>query len=80
MFFRIRSLIINVNFETASEGKANIRIVDMLGQVVKAEMVEFAGGENREEINMDGRLADGMYFMEFQTGDKLQYVKLYKSK
>ncbi|HXH19185.1 MAG TPA: T9SS type A sorting domain-containing protein, partial [Chitinophagales bacterium] len=69
-----------INFESAREGKAEIRIVDMLGQIVNNDRIEFTSGENQTEIQLDGKLADGMYFMEFRTDEKMEYVKLYKSR
>jgi len=71
---------ITVTVESAIESNAEIRMADMLGQMVRTEKIQLLKGVNQIEINPDGRLAEGMYFLELRTSERTDYVKLYKSR
>jgi hypothetical protein len=69
---------LTVEFTSGIEGTADLRMIDVLGQAVKFERVSVMTGANKQVLNLDGTLADGIYFLEVRMGDQVQYVKLMK--
>ncbi len=72
--------ILEVEFSAEGSGRAQISLIDMLGQVVESHKAEFEKGRNQSQIILEDVHADGMYFLEFRSGDRVEYVKLYKSR
>ena len=52
----------------------------MLGQAVYSEYTGFIKGDNQKIISFDGRLSEGMYFLQFDAGAETAYRKLYKAR
>src|SRR5665213_2268609 len=69
------SEIVTIVFSTMEEGAYNIRLENMLGQVVKSEISNAALGDNTYKINLDG-IAKGIYMVILQKGESISKLKL----
>lgn len=69
---------IMVEFQSEVDGKAELRMVDVLGQIVSSETLDVKAGNNQTEVHSDNLLAAGIYFLELRTNGKRQFVKLMK--
>ena len=67
--------MVTIAFSTMDEGAYSIRLVDMLGQVVKSEIGNAGTGDNSFMMNLDG-VSKGMYMVILQKGDNISKGKL----
>jgi len=68
-------VIVTIAFSSMEEGAYSIRLVDMLGRVVKSEISNAGLGENTYTMNLDG-IAKGVYMVILQKGDNISKGKL----
>jgi hypothetical protein len=61
--------LVTITFSTMEEETYNIKLVDMLGRVVKSDIDNATFGENSHILNLD-RIAKGVYMVILQKGDK----------
>jgi PKD repeat protein len=73
----ITVLELNVSSKQATE--ATVKINDMLGRIEMEQQVKLAGGANKLNVNMEN-LANGVYQLSIQTGNKTITYKVVKSK
>jgi hypothetical protein len=71
--------MLNVEFTSGIEGQAELKVLDVLGQVIKFSRVDVVSGVNMQTIELDGALSSGVYFLELRLAEKVQYVKVMKS-
>ena len=67
--------MVTIAFSSMDEGVYNIKLIDMIGRVVKSEIGNAGQGENTYLMNLDG-IAKGVYMVILQKGDKLSKAKL----
>jgi type IX secretion system substrate protein len=66
---------VTIAFSTIEEGSFTIKLVDMLGRVVKSEINNARLGDNTYIINLDG-VGKGVYLVVLQHGDNISKAKL----
>ena len=64
-----------VAFSSMEEGTFNVRLVDMLGRVVKSETGNVTLGDNKYIMSLDG-VASGVYMVIMQRGDNISKAKI----
>jgi hypothetical protein len=69
---------LTVEFTAEFDGAAELRMIDVLGQVVKNERIAVMTGVNKQNLNLDAALAEGIYFLEVRMNNQVRYVKLMK--
>jgi|ERR1035437_599702 hypothetical protein len=67
--------VVTISFTTMDEGAYSIRLVDMLGRVVKSEIGNAGLGDNSFILNLDG-ISNGVYMVILQKGDNISKGKL----
>ena len=67
--------MVTITFSTMEEGAYSIRLVDMMGRVVKSEIDNAGLGDNSYIMNLDG-VTKGMYIVILQKGDNIFKAKL----
>jgi hypothetical protein len=68
-------VVVTIAFSTMEEGFYNIKLVDMLGRVVKSEIGSAGLGENTYILTLNG-VAKGVYTVTLQKGDNISKAKL----
>jgi type IX secretion system substrate protein len=67
--------MVTIAFSTMEEGSYYIKLVDMMGRVVKSEIGNAGLGENTYILNLDG-IAKAVYTVMLQKGDNIFKAKL----
>ena len=67
--------LVNIAFSSLDEGAYSIKLVDMLGRVVKSDIINAGPGENTYVMNLDG-IAKAVYTVVLQKGDNISKAKL----
>lgn len=67
--------VANVKVQLSNDANLSIRIVDILGKVVYSEINAAVAGSNAFTLNTSN-LSNGVYFVEVQSGDVTNKVKL----
>lgn len=68
---------VSLNFTSESEGKANLKIYSISGQLIKSFEIQSLKGKNTFDVNVE-ELSKGMYFFNFLLEDQLQNIKFIK--
>jgi len=67
--------IVTITFSAMEEGAYNIKLIDMVGRIVKSETINANSGDNTYIMNLDG-IAKGVYMIILQKGDNISKGKL----
>ncbi len=67
-----------VEFNSGFEGKADLALIDVLGQRMNATQVEVAEGRNKQMLSLDATLVSGIYFLEVRMNEQVHFVKVMK--
>jgi len=67
--------LVTIAFSSMEEVSYNVKLIDMMGRVVKSEIGNAGLGENTFVMNLDG-LAKGVYTVILQKGDNISKAKL----
>ena len=67
--------MVTVAFSSMDEGNYNLKLIDMMGRVVKSENDNARVGENTQIFSLDG-IAKGIYMVIVQKGEMFTKVKL----
>ncbi|GIV33140.1 MAG: hypothetical protein KatS3mg031_0675 [Chitinophagales bacterium] len=71
--------VLFMHYLAREEGETQIRIFDMLGQVVYQRKMYAQEGVNRVALHFGETLADGVYILELRKKDYAEYKKLNKN-
>jgi hypothetical protein len=63
---------------TASSGKAQLRLLNVIGQIMHEEPVEYLEGANLFEIH-PADLPAGVYFLRLDSGEMSETLKVVKA-
>jgi hypothetical protein len=67
-----------VEFTSALDGKADLALIDVLGQKMNAIQVEVVKGSNKQTLSLDATLVSGIYFLEVRMKDQVHFIKVMK--
>jgi len=70
--------MLNVEFTSKNEGPAQIRLLNLLGQVLQKENVQAEAGHNAKALNVSGTLAQGFYFVELYKDGYSEGIRVLK--
>ena len=66
---------VTIAFNSDNENSYSLKLIDVMGRVIKTEIDNAAIGENSHVMNLDG-IAKGIYMIILQKGDNISKGKL----
>ena len=67
--------VVTISFSNTTEGDYTIKLIDVMGRVIKSETGNATTGDNAHIMNLDG-IAKGIYMVILQKGDSISKAKL----
>jgi len=71
--------LLHVDVKTASSGKAQIRLINVVGQTVQEATLECIAGMNQFQIDVNAELPSGIYFLRFESDELSESEKIIKA-
>jgi hypothetical protein len=71
--------LLHLNVKTTSSGKAQLRLINVIGQTVQEQALEFVEGTNQFEFHISTPIAAGVYFLRFDSDELSKTVKVVKA-
>lgn len=68
---------LNLEMESQTSGTFEIRVYDLLGQMIKSDQLELSNGMNKTSLNVSD-LSKGSYLLQLSDGEKMTYKKIVK--
>ena len=67
-----------INVAALDNGKADLQITDLLGQVIQQQSLDVSEGMNTFEFNLNEGLASGIYLVTLRMDNRMGRQKIYK--
>lgn len=71
----VEGSVVNLQIRNKAEGRYTIRLLSNAGQTIVSKVVEHAGGNSNQIINLPASIARGSYQMEIVSPDKTKEVE-----